>query len=89
MYQPLSGKPWTRVKRPLHIDRVILQLLRRAGPKELFASKGFRTLDLIELPQRPRPLPLEPTLWDPQFNFLIKVEIVKDHSVTSKVNNKT
>jgi H+-transporting ATPase len=27
----------------------------------LFAPKGIQTLDLIEIPPRPRPLPLEPT----------------------------
>jgi hypothetical protein len=63
VYPPLLGKPRTHVKRPLHTDRVILRLRRRAGPKELFALKGIRTLDLMKLPQRPRPLPLEPTPW--------------------------
>jgi hypothetical protein len=57
----LSGEPRTRIKRPLHTDRVILQLRQWAGSKKLFAPKEIRTLDIIGLPQRPRPLPLEPT----------------------------
>jgi hypothetical protein len=36
---------------------------RQAGPKKLFTPKRIRTLDLKGLPQRPRPLPLEPTAW--------------------------
>jgi hypothetical protein len=63
VYPPLLGKSRTHVKSPLHTDQVIFRLRRRAGPKELFALKGIRTLDLMELPQRPRPLPLEPTPW--------------------------
>jgi len=63
MYPPLSGKPRTYVKRPFHTDWVILWFCQRAGSKELFAPKEIRTLDLIGLPQRPMPLPLEPTPW--------------------------
>jgi hypothetical protein len=47
LYPLLSGKPRTHVKRPLHTNRVILQLRRRADPKELFTPKGIRTLDLM------------------------------------------
>jgi hypothetical protein len=61
VYQPLSGKLRTRAKRPLHTDRVILRFRRRASPKELFAPKEIRTLDLMGLPQRPMPLTLKPT----------------------------
>jgi len=63
MYQPLSGKPWTRVKRPLYTDQIILRFRLQAGPKELFAPKEIRTLDLMGLPQRPKPLSLEPMPW--------------------------
>jgi hypothetical protein len=34
------------------------------GPKELFAPKEIRTLNLIGMPPRPRPLPLNPTPWN-------------------------
>jgi hypothetical protein len=30
----------------------------------LFAFKGIQTLDLMEIPPRPKPLPLEPTPWE-------------------------
>jgi len=61
MSLPLSDKPRTRAKYSLHTDWVIIWLRRRAGPKELFAAKEIRTSDLIEIPPRPRLLPLEPT----------------------------
>jgi predicted neutral ceramidase superfamily lipid hydrolase len=54
VYLPLTGKPRTHVELLLHTNRVILRLCWRAGPKELFAFKGIRTLDLMRLPQRPR-----------------------------------
>jgi hypothetical protein len=57
MYPLLLGKLRTHVKHPFHLDRLILWFCRRAGPKELFAPKGIRTLDLMRLSQRPRPLP--------------------------------
>jgi hypothetical protein len=60
-YPSMSGKLRTCVKRPLHTDRVILRLRRRVGLKKLCIPKGIRTLDLMGLPQRLRPLPLEPT----------------------------
>jgi hypothetical protein len=63
VYPFLSSKPQTHVKCLLHTDRIILRLRQRVDPKELFAPKGIRTLDLMRLPQRPRPLPLEPTPW--------------------------
>ena len=60
---PKLGKPRTRVKRPLHTYQVMIRLRRRASPKELFAPKGIRTLDLMKTPQRSKPLPLEPIPW--------------------------
>jgi len=61
VYPPMSSKPRTHVKRPFHTDRVILLLHQWAGPKKLFVPKKIRTLDLMRLPQKPRPpLPLEP-----------------------------
>jgi len=51
MYPPLSGKPWTGAKCPLHTDLVILWLRQRACPNKLFAPKGNRTLDLMECHQ--------------------------------------
>jgi hypothetical protein len=45
------------------MDRVIFQLRRQIGFKKLFALKGIQTFDLMGLPQRPRPLPLESTPW--------------------------
>ena len=51
MYPLLLGKPQTRVKRPLHTDRVILRLWQQAGPKKLFAPKRFQALDLMECQQ--------------------------------------
>jgi hypothetical protein len=44
VYPLLSDKLRTYVKHSLYTDRVIF----RAGPKELFASKEIRTLDLME-----------------------------------------
>jgi hypothetical protein len=54
VYPLLSGKPRTYVKRPLLTDRVILRLALKN-----FALKGIRILDLMELSQRPKPLPPE------------------------------
>jgi len=63
VYPPLSGKPQTDVKRPLHTDR--------ASPKKLFAPKEIRTLDLMGLPQRPKPF--SKTLFKTQYkNKLFK-----------------
>lgn len=38
-------------------------LHHRRGPKELFAIKEIRILNLMEMPQSPRLSPLEPTPW--------------------------
>lgn len=51
----------TSLQSPLHMDWVILQFCRRASPKELFAPKETQTLNLMEMLQRPRLLPLETT----------------------------
>jgi len=50
----LLDKPQTRVKCPIHTDRVIHRLRRRTGSKELLTRKRIRTLYLMRLPQRPR-----------------------------------
>jgi hypothetical protein len=70
MYLLLSGKLRICVKCPFHTDQVILRPHRRVGPKELFTPKGIQTLDLMELSQRSRPLPLEPTPWGFLFHIL-------------------
>jgi hypothetical protein len=64
----MSGKLQTRIKHPLHMDRIIR---RRADPKKLFTPKEIRTLDLMQLPQIPKPylsrpgLNLKPTIHNP------------------------
>jgi len=82
VYPPLSGKSRIRVKHPLHTDRVILRLRQQVGPKELLAPKGIRTLDLMELPQRPMPLSLEPTPW----GVLLKPRNIDQRAVHTKIN---
>lgn len=84
VYPLMSSKPRIRVKRHLHTDQVILQLCWWAGLKKLFAPKGIQILDLMGLPQKPMPLPLEPTPLgffffghDNQFCFPIKYHILK------------
>jgi hypothetical protein len=63
VYSPVFGKLWTRAKHSLHMDRVILRLCWRADPKKLIAPKEIRTLDQMEMPTRPRPLPVKSTPW--------------------------
>jgi hypothetical protein len=58
---PIEVNLGPHAKHPFHIDQVILQLCRQASPKELFALKGIRTLDRMEMPPRPRPVPLDST----------------------------
>lgn len=59
MYLPQLGKPWIRAKHSLHLDWVIFSLHRQASPKKLFTLKKIRTLDLMRIPHRLKPLPLE------------------------------
>jgi hypothetical protein len=62
-YPPLLSKSRIHTKRPIHTEWVILWLCWRADPNELFPPKGIPILDLMEMPPRPRPLPLKPTPW--------------------------
>lgn len=73
MYPPLLGKLRTYAKRPLHTDWAILWLRRQVGLQKLFALKEIRTSDLMEMPPRPKPLSLEPTLWG-MYNLVVIVE---------------
>jgi hypothetical protein len=47
VYSSLSGKPRAHVKHPLHTDPT-------RWPQGMFASKRIQTLDLMEMPPRPR-----------------------------------
>jgi hypothetical protein len=76
VYPSLLGKPRTRAKRPFHTDWVILRLRRWIGSKELFVPKGIRTLDLIEMLPRPRPLPLKS-----KCNLMLIKHFTKCHTV--------
>ena len=67
MYPPMSNKPQTNAKHPL--------CMNRAGPKKCFVPKRIQTLNLMEIPPRPRPYHLSQSLGVTQIILITKKQM--------------
>lgn len=64
MYPPLSGKPWIRAKRPLHMDQVKLRLRRQAWPQKIVCTQEDLNLKSNENATKTKALStFKPTPW--------------------------